>query len=233
MNIHYFQHVPFEGPGFIENWAHDKKFSLQATRFFRNDPLPDLNAVDWLVVMGGPMSVHDEQAYPWLKEEKQFIRQAIEKGKMVIGICLGAQLIAEILGAKVYPNKYKEIGWWPVQTTSEARKHPLFHVLPPAFTPFHWHGDMFDLPEKAIHLIESPGCLNQAFSYKENVIGIQFHFELTSQLLDAMLKHGKEELQPSDYVQPEEHIRMKDHLIAENNRLLGLILDEILNCQNR
>lgn len=230
MNIHYFQHVPFEGPGSIESWASQKNYPLRSTQFYKNDLLPDLDGIDWLIVMGGPMSVHDEAAFPWLRKEKKFIEQAIEKGKVVIGICLGAQLIAEALGAKVYPAGHKEIGWWPVQTTSEARKNPLFHVFPQAFIPFHWHGETFDLPSGAIHIAETPACPVQAFNYKGHVTGLQFHMEATPASVDLMIEHGKKELISSDYIQTAEDIRMKTHLAEENNRLLGLFLNELLIC---
>src|SRR2546428_2396131 len=115
MNIHYFQHVPFEGLGCIEDWANRKSHVLSSTRFFEKHTLSDLKTIDWLIVMGGPMGVYDESEYLWLKEEKEFIKKAIDANKVVIGICLGSQLIAEVLGAKVYKNKFTEIGWFPVE----------------------------------------------------------------------------------------------------------------------
>src|SRR3990172_6021504 len=139
MNIHYFQHVPFEGLGCIEGWAQALGHHLSATRFFENEPLPEIEAIDWLVVMGGPMGAGDEDKYSWLPLEKIFIEKAIGQAKVVIGVCLGAQLIADVLGAKVYPNEYKEIGWFPIQITDEGQISSLFGFLPSQFNVFHLH----------------------------------------------------------------------------------------------
>ena len=109
LRIHYFKHVSFEGLASIQEWSTKNGHILTSTNFYLNENLPHLDSIDWLIVMGGPMSVEDEKKFHWLSKEKIFIRKAIEKGKTVIGICLGAQLIAQILGAKVYPNKQKEI----------------------------------------------------------------------------------------------------------------------------
>src|SRR6478672_4002501 len=160
-HIHYVQHVPFEGLGCIETWAFEKGHTLSATKFYQGDPLPELATIDWLVVMGGPMSGHDETQHPWLKDEKKFIKQAIAAGKTVVGICLGAQLIADVLGAHVYKNTYKEIGWFEVTRT--APENDLLNDLNIPFPVFHWHGDTFDLSDDAQTLLQSKVCANQAF----------------------------------------------------------------------
>jgi len=183
LNIHYFTHVPFEGLAYIEEWAVNKGHKLTSTEFYKSKNLPDINKVDWLIIMGGPMSVNEEDEYPWLTDEKRFVKEAIEKGKIVIGICLGAQLITDVLGAKVYKNVYKEIGWFQVHFTESAKKLPLFSSFPDEMMVFHWHGETFDLPEGAIHLAESEGCKNQAFIYKDKVLGLQFHFEMTEKAM--------------------------------------------------
>ena len=120
MRIHYFQHVPFEGLGSIEDWIRSEGYDLFSTRFYRNDPLPELDRIDWLIVMGGPMGANDDHIYPWLAAEKKFIGEAIKKGVRILGICLGAQLIASVLGARVYPNAHKEIGWFHVRLTPDG-----------------------------------------------------------------------------------------------------------------
>ena len=114
MKIHYLQHVPFEGLGSIESALKEGGHSISVTRLFSDDPLPDISAFDWLIVMGGPMGIKDEDEYSWLRTEKEFIKKTIQTGKVVLGICLGAQLIAEVLGARVYKNKYREIGWFDI-----------------------------------------------------------------------------------------------------------------------
>ena len=146
MNIHYLQHVPFEGLGSIEAWLKTGNHRLTDTRLYQNGPLPEMADFDWLIVMGGPMGVDDEDQYPWLKQEKQFIQQAIESGKIVLGICLGAQLIAAALGAKVYKNKNPEIGWFNIDRHIEAEKTILSSVILSQLEVFHWHGDTFDIP---------------------------------------------------------------------------------------
>lgn len=201
MRIHYFQHVPFEGLGSIEPWGRTNCHHLTATKFYQNDPLPDVNNLDWLVVMGGPMGVYDENKYPWLVEEKRFIEQAIQRNKVVMGICLGAQLIAEVLGARVYPNQVKEIGWFPIELMEAGQHSPLFEFLPKKLDVFHWHGDTFDLPQDATHIAQSEGCLNQAFVYRERVIGLQFHLESTPEGVEDIIRNCSGELIEGRYIQ--------------------------------
>lgn len=230
MKVQFFQHVPFEGLGSIEEWITERSHSLNTTRFYKGDKLPSLEDVDCLIVMGGPMSVNDEKEYPWLKQEKQFIHQAIEKGKTVIGICLGAQLIANVLGAKVYPNKEKEIGWFPISFTADAKRLKALNKLTSDYTVFHWHGDTFDLPKGAAHLAFSEACKNQAFSYHKNVLGLQFHLETTKDSLSQMIKHGKNELVTEKYIQSEKEIlAQQDLFLSVNKKVLFALLDEMAN----
>ena len=148
MHIHWLQHVPFEGLGIIDTWAAGYGHTLSSTRFWQGGGLPAPDSMDMLVVMGGPMGVNDEADYPWLEEEKTFIRQAVEQERVILGICLGAQLLASVSGASVYPHHEKEIGWFPVTLDSSAPGW-VKNIFPPVFTAFHWHGDAFDIPETA------------------------------------------------------------------------------------
>lgn len=229
IRVHYFQHVPFEGLGSIEEWASENKHVLTSTQFFSNSNLPDVADVDWLIVMGGPMGVYDEKQYDWLVLEKQWIKKAIEAGKTIIGICLGAQLVAEVLGAKVYPNQYKEIGWYPVEFSNEALGNKLFQGIDKTMTVFHWHGDTFDLPPGAICLASSKACRHQAFLYTEKVLGLQFHFEMTENALQTMIENGSGELKPAPFIQTEEMILNNKNLIEDNKRVLFTILDRLAN----
>ncbi|MEI7851737.1 MAG: gamma-glutamyl-gamma-aminobutyrate hydrolase family protein, partial [Kiritimatiellales bacterium] len=192
MNIHWLQHVPFEGLGCIEPWLIENGHDVSCMRLWAGDSFPNTGNVDGLIVMGGPMGVYDEAIYPWLAEEKAFIKKIIAQDKPVLGICLGAQLIAEVLGAKVAKNKQREIGFFPVFGKSAAlteQRPPggLRSVatasedwkLPGEFMAFHWHGDTFGIPEGAAHLASSAACGNQAFIYKDNVLALQFHLETT------------------------------------------------------
>ena len=130
LQIHYLQHVPFEGLGSIESWLHERGHHVSATHMFSGDQLPQLDHLDWLMVMGGPMGVSDDIQYPWLKGEKEFIREAVDSGKVVLGICLGAQLIADALGAPVRKNEYREIGWFPIVRHQEAPRSEIGKIMP-------------------------------------------------------------------------------------------------------
>ena len=204
MHAHYLQHVPFEGLGSIERWLRAKGHRITATRFFASDALPDVDEIDLLVVMGGPMSVHDERRFPWLVTEKNFIRGVIECGKPVLGVCLGAQLIASALGARVYRNPAKEIGWFPVEGIPSVNGR--WFRFPPSMVVFHWHGETFDLPPGAVRLAKSDACENQAFQIGSSVIGLQFHLETTPESAEAMIMNCRDELVPSRYVQTEGEI---------------------------
>ncbi|MEI8273467.1 MAG: type 1 glutamine amidotransferase, partial [Paludibacter sp.] len=178
LTLHTLMHVSYEGLGCIETWIRKNNHSVSYSKLYEGSKLPELEDFDWLIVMGGPMGVYDESNFPWLKAEKKLIRQAIDSDKTVIGICLGSQLIAEVLGTKVFSNNQKEIGWFDIQQVFENRNHPILKSFIPKFPVFHWHGDTFDLPTGSIRLFESEVCTNQAFIYQENVLGLQFHFEV-------------------------------------------------------
>ena len=225
LSIHALTHVPFEGLGCIEQWINNNNHTLTHTRLFDNKHLPEVDEFDWLIIMGGPMGVYDEVEYPWLVEEKIFIRKAIDAGKTVIGICLGSQLIAGVLGARVYPNNKKEIGWFDVKLTETAMKHPLFGNFEEQFPVFHWHGDTFDIPAGSDLLMSSDICVNQAFLYKQNVLGLQFHLEVTEHSLQGMIGNGKKELLESSTVQSAEMITDQTIYVEENNLKMFQILD--------
>jgi GMP synthase-like glutamine amidotransferase len=195
MKLHYFQHEDFEGLGMIAEWAQRHGHTLTRTAFFEpGATLPDTKKYDALIIMGGSMGVYDEERFPWLVAEKAHIRAAIDAGKPVLGICLGAQLIAASLGAKVAPHKFKEIGWFPVTMTDAGAAHPLLSGLNPTMTVFHWHGDRFEIPEGAQHLMSSAACDNQAFVYGKNVLALQFHLEMDDAAVQAILAAGAEEI---------------------------------------
>ena len=204
MNAHYFQHVPFEDLGSIRSWLMSAGYEITCTPFFKSADLPDPGNVDLLIVMGGPMSIHDEDLHPWLAAEKQFIRKMIGYGKPVLGICLGAQLIAGAMGAKVYPNPTKEIGWFPIEGL--ASKDPGIFSFPSAADVFHWHGETFDLPDRAVHLARSKACEHQAFQLGRSVIGLQFHLETTPRSAEKLVSHCRDELVFSPFIQSEADI---------------------------
>lgn len=224
MRIHCFQHVAFEGLGSIENWITANKHSVTYTQFFKNDyTIPDINDFDLLIIMGGPMSVNDEKKYPWLIKEKSFLKEFFHQNKPAIGICLGSQLIANVLGSKVYKNRFKEIGWYPVFAKINNRStYPFsesFHV-------FHWHGETFDIPVNAQHLAFSNACKNQAFVYKNNIVGLQFHLEITPETIRNLISNCNDELVEDKYIQKENELITYTNIYFEK---ANKIMEDILN----
>jgi len=224
MRAHYLQHVPFEGPGSIENWLLKNNYQITNTQFFESSALPDGNEIDLLIVIGGPMSINDEDEFPWLSLEKKFIRDVIEKGKPVQGVCLGAQLIASAMGARIYPNKEKEIGWFPVQAVPSTDSS-IFR-FPAKTAVFHWHGETFSLPPDATLIARSEGCENQAFQIGRSVIGLQFHLETTRESAQQIVNSCRHELIPSRYIQSEEQILSAP---ADNYTLNNQLMDNVLS----
>lgn len=225
MKVHVLQHVPFEGIGSMAAWLSGRGAEIQYTRFFESAALPAPDNIDLVIAMGGPMSVNDAGKYPWLKAEKAFIAEVVRRGIAVVGICLGAQLIAAALGAKVFPNAHKEIGWLPVEAVDADAD--TFR-LPRESTVFHWHGETFDLPQGAIHLARSAGCENQAFQIGNNVIGLQFHLETTPESMDRIIRHCRGEIEPGTYIQTEDAMRGVPETTYDGiNSLMGELLSYI------
>jgi GMP synthase-like glutamine amidotransferase len=205
MRMHYLQHVPFEGIAAIGEWASARGHEVSRTLLFEDATLPGPAGFDLLVVMGGPMNIYEHGAYPWLAAEKALIRDAVAAGRAVLGVCLGAQLIADVLGGPVTRGAHQEIGWYPVDGLPAAGA-PVFAHFPARFTALHYHGDTFALPPGAVHTASTPACPNQAFSYAGGrVAGLQFHLEVTPQSLALLVENapppasaGKPWIQSSD-----------------------------------
>lgn len=229
MRVHSLEHVWFEDLAHIADWAKGKKFPVTKTRLFQGEALPSINDFDLLVVMGGPMNIYEEREYPWLIQEKKFIEKAISAGKSVLGICLGAQLISDVLGGRVYQNREKEIGWFPVKLTKEAQKSPYFKVLPGEFSAFHWHGDTFHLAPGCKRMAESEGCANQAFEFDGRVIGLQYHLESTEESIRRLVDQCRSDFTQGPHVQNPEDILLMLKKVGEIKRLLDAFLDRIEN----
>ncbi len=233
MRVHFFQHVPFEGLGSIGAWLEERRHIVTATRFFEESLLPETDAIDLLIVMGGPMSVNDGARHPWLHDERSFIAGMIREGKAVLGVCLGAQLIASALGAEVYPNRTREIGWFPIRRIlppdGDLKGDGRLFQFPEECLVFHWHGETFDLPPGAVRLAESEACLNQAFQYGRRVIGLQFHLESTpSGVRDLVENCGAELNLPGSVQSPEQILSVTGHRYGEINRLMADLLSFIV-----
>ncbi|MCD4843572.1 MAG: type 1 glutamine amidotransferase [Methanosarcinales archaeon] len=225
MRIHYLQHVSFEGLGNIEDWALLKEHQISCTRLFKYEPLPEMDEFDWLIIMGGPMNIYQENEFPWLGDEKVFIKKAINTGKLVLGICLGAQLIADVLGTKVYQNRYPEIGWFEVKLTDDARNSKMFNTFPECFTAFHWHGDTFDLPPKCVWIAQSDACKHQAFEYDGRVVGLQFHLDTTIESIRGLIKNCSDELNDGVYIQSETELMRHLENLKDLREYSEMLLD--------
>lgn len=227
MNIHYLQHDAAEGPGSIARWAQANGHRVSGTRLCDDEPLPHLDEVDWLAVMGGPMNIYQTTEYPWLTREKKFIEAAIGAHKKVVGVCLGAQLISDVLGGSVRRNEYSEIGWFPVQLTESGHQSPLFDFLPGEFDVLHWHGDTFELPKGATNMARSEACAHQAFTYGNNVVGLQFHLEYSREEAQELLQSCEGELGQGPYIQSAEEMLRSTQRFEQSNRILDEILQRL------
>lgn len=195
MRIQVIKHVAFEGPGGIRDWALARGHALSETDLSAGEPLPSLDAFDALVLMGGPMSVNEEDRYAWLRPEKALVRAALAADKKLLGICLGAQMIASALGAPIVAVPEKEIGWFPVRTVPEAAGHPFLRGWPTEQTVFHWHGEGFGLPAGAQALWGNQAWPLQAFALGQQALALQCHPEVTQASVQAMLDGGRAELE--------------------------------------
>jgi len=224
MRVHVFQHVPHEGPAAIGTWAGARGHAVSTTHLYAGDALPALGEFDLLVVMGGPMNIYQDRDHPWLKAERQFLERAVAAKKKMVGACLGSQLIADALGARVTQNAHLEIGWHPVRFSAEARQR--FPALPESQLALHWHGDTFELPPGTIRLAESEACANQGYWHEQGILGLQFHPEITPELLEVWCKVDAP--QPGGYVQATAQILDQPAgSFAGSHRTLFTLLDEL------
>lgn len=187
------QHVPYEREGYIADYARERNIECDVIRLWEPYTLPDVSAYSALIIMGGPMAVYED--YPSKHDELALIKAAIGRIPM-LGVCLGGQLLAHALGARVYPHENdgkpaKEIGYYTVQLTPEGRAHPLFKGFGPEVRVLEWHGDAFDVPRDASLLATSPSCRNQAFAYG-NVYGLLFHLEFTPEMVQGLAEVNRE-----------------------------------------
>ncbi|MBL1432377.1 MAG: type 1 glutamine amidotransferase [Gammaproteobacteria bacterium] len=232
MRIHTLQHVPFEGLGSISTWLEHSAHHLSSTHFYQDCHLPQPDEFDALIIMGGPMGIYDDQQYPWLKQERKFIKQTINDKKPVLGVCLGAQFIADALGSKAYPNTHKEIGWFDIEKTKKASNSAFGKHLPERFTALHWHGDTFDLPEGATPLLSSEACQNQAFSVADRVLALQFHLEMTPSSTHNIIQFCANDLVSDRYIQDAATIANTNEHYDASNVLMNKLLNQLLHHNN-
>jgi GMP synthase-like glutamine amidotransferase len=203
MQIQYLQHVPFEGPGALREWAGTRGHDFAGTLLFEGEPLPDAGAVDMLVVLGGPMGVGDDE--PWLRAERELLREVLATGGQVVGVCLGAQQLAAALGADVQAHDRPEVGWFPVEAT-DAATETCFGALPDEYPVLHWHGDRFAVPAAATLTATSEACRTQAFVGADGrALGLQFHLEATPESVQRLVD-ATDELPAGAWVQSREQL---------------------------
>lgn len=228
MRIHYLSHVPFEQLGTMDAWFRERDMTISRSLLFQGDTLPAADDLDVLVVMGGPMGADDEDKFSWMAAEKTLIKECIAAGKKVLGVCLGAQLIARVLGAEVTANEHKEVGWFPVYPTTAGKQDSIGKIFAPQAEVLHWHGDTFAIPAGAVHLLESQGCANQAFRYGDNVLALQFHLELEADNATALCNACPEDLQAGEWVEDRESLLGDPQRFDDARNLLGRVLTAFL-----
>ncbi len=238
MDVYIFQHVEYEGPGAILPYFEAKGHNVHIVRLYAGDPIPHEDDVDFAIMMGGPMSVLDETKYPYFVREKELCCDMVQLGKPILGICLGAQMIASAFGAAIKKNPEKEIGWFPITLTEEFSREMM---LPKTVNVFHWHGETFDIPDlegsaqpaTVEPFAESEACKHQAFRLG-SAVALQFHLEATPESMESMVKNGADEINDSvaagcKFVQDAKTIASESaRLMDIANDALTKILDNML-----
>ncbi len=225
MRIHIIIHASFEKPGVIETWATHQGHTLSYTHIYREEQLPESSQIDFLIIMGGPQSPLELDKYPYLREEIALTKLIINQKKAVLGICLGAQIIGESLGAKTERSPNKEIGVFPIYLTAEGEQDPIFKQFSKSFDVMHWHNDMPGVPTGSALLAYSEGCPRQVIRYAKCVYGLQCHMEMTAELVQGMTEHCAADLNSGKYVQGIEKMRSSN--FSTINEKMILILDQL------
>ncbi len=227
MRIHALLHMASEDTGCIRGLAEDKGWIYTESHLYRKEPelnaLPSHDSYDLLAILGGSMNVYEDADYPFLTPEKKFIREAIDAGKGVLGICLGGQLISVVLGGKVTKNPNEEIGWHRVHKTKVSANSPFERLFEKEFVTFEWHGDTFEIPEGSVHILTNEACKNQGFSYGDRVLALQNHPEMITPTLNSLIE-DEPITKEGRYIQTLEEVTYTGYM-AESTKLVSDILD--------
>ena len=212
----------------ISFWAAAKGHQVNQVYICNNDALPSLDSFDWLMVMGGSQNAWDEEANSWLREEKEFVAEAVAENKLFLGICFGAQLLAEALGGKIFPNEHKEVGWHEVTLNPAGKESFLFQNVPPSFVTFHWHSDHFSLPGNCTRLADSPPTENQAFVCRERpAVGLQFHPEYTREMIRYYAREHSQDWVPDKYVGSPDEVLARTEEMPDTYWLMETLLNNM------
>ncbi len=223
MRCHFIQHAEFETPGSLSTWAQSHLFEVLSYHPYEGQALPTVLKNEPVIFLGGPQSAVEYQQYPYLENEVAFIRELIKQKQPIVGICLGAQLIGESLGAKTMRSPEKEVGVFSITLSEQAKFHPYFYGLSPSLDVMHWHNDMPGLTSDAIVMATSEGCPRQIVAYAPHILGFQCHFEANAQWLDLLLTHASNDLAPSRFTQAQTEMIKTD--FKEMNSFLHTVLD--------
>ena len=212
----------------ISFWAAEKGHPLNQTFICNNEALPPVDSFDWLMVMGGSQHAWDEQGNSWLQEEKAFVREALDKGKLILGICFGAQILAEALGGRIFPNEHKEIGWHDVSLNRQGRESFLFQNIPQSFVSLHWHSDHFSLPANCTRLANSKASENQAFVCNGRpLVGLQFHPEYTRDMVKYYAGEHSQDWVPDMFVSSGDEVLARTDEIPDTYWLMEALLNNM------
>ncbi|MDM8543732.1 type 1 glutamine amidotransferase [Desulfococcaceae bacterium HSG9] len=229
MRIQLLEHDPedFSSTN-ISFWASEKGYQVSHTYLCNNEKLPSLDSFDWLMIMGGSQHAWDERGNSWLREEKAFLNKAMTANKIIVGVCFGAQLLAEALGGRLFTNRHKEIGWHVVSLNTEGRKSFLFQNLPQSFATFHWHSDHFSLPPGCTALANSKATENQAFVCNDRpLIGFQFHPEYTRDMVRYYAREHSQEWLSDQFVFDKYEVLTRTDELPDTYWLMETLLNNI------
>ena len=212
----------------ISFWAAKKGYPVKQTFVCNNEDLPAIDSFDWLMVMGGSQHAWDEQENSWLQEEKAFVGEALSEGKLFLGICFGAQLLAESLGGRIFASTHKEIGWHQVSVNREGQASFLFQDIPASFITFHWHSDHFSLPRNCTRLAHSQASENQAFVCNGRpLVGLQFHPEYTREMVAYYAREHSQDWVPDLFVGDKDTVLAQTKEIPDTYGLMETLLNNM------